>query len=149
MKMPNLKRYPADKSVLSQAPAASLPPRARLFRFPNIPRLIPEWTIQIGWPDVRLFLVSFVSGFLLMAIGLKCYELSTAYTALYTLGQQKTAIEASVTKWKGIVEKYPTYRDGYFQLALLERKLGNQTSSQQYLGKVLSLDPNYLPAQKL
>lgn len=45
--------------------------------------------------------------------------------------------------WQAIVSRYPDYRDGYYQLAVLAYQLNKFSESKTYLQKVRSLDPNY------
>ena len=51
--------------------------------------------------------------------------------------------------WQGIVSKYKDYRDGYFQLAVLEYQLGNIQKAKLHLDEVLKLDPNFEKGREL
>jgi hypothetical protein len=45
--------------------------------------------------------------------------------------------------WSDIVEKNPTYRDGYIELSDIEMKLGNRKRSEELLRLARGVDPNY------
>lgn len=62
---------------------------------------------------------------------------------------QRMKLSQDLGLWKGIAQKYPTYRDAYFQAAVLAYRLGDMNAERVLIGKTLQLDPNYLPAQNL
>ena len=45
--------------------------------------------------------------------------------------------------WLEIIGKSPTYRDGWVELAKIEKDLGNTQLSKKYLDKAIEIDPNY------
>jgi len=49
--------------------------------------------------------------------------------------------------WEKIVSDSPTYRDGYVHLALIEQALGNTQAELENRAKIISVDPNFQPAQ--
>ncbi|MBI2032276.1 MAG: hypothetical protein HYT09_01380 [Candidatus Levybacteria bacterium] len=51
--------------------------------------------------------------------------------------------------WENVVKKYPDYRDGYFNLAILEYRLQDFNKTEEYLNKALRLDPNFDEARRL
>lgn len=61
--------------------------------------------------------------------------------------RQRQSLISQVGYWQEIVSKESGYRDGYFMLSVLEYQLGNFQQSKIYLDKVLSIDPNFIPAQ--
>src|SRR5260221_896237 len=123
-------------------------------QFPNISQTITEnvgkikKTIHSGLPLSKLILacffvligmVSLWQGFLLIQKGL---QLQAVVAKRLQLGQD-------LGLWEGITQKYPTYRDAYFQASVLAYRLGESTKEQVLLDKTLQLDPNYAPAQNL
>lgn len=62
---------------------------------------------------------------------------------------QRESLSQDLGLWEGIAQKYPTYRDAYFQASVLAYRLGDSTKEQILLDKTLQLDPNYAPAQNL
>lgn len=57
---------------------------------------------------------------------------------------EKTAhFRSSYEEWKQVVETRPDYRDGYIMLAWYAHMLGEQKEADNYIRKVLTLDPSY------
>lgn len=96
----------------------------------------PARTIKIA----TLTLLGAVMFFLLGTSG---YDLYNNYQDKKKLDLERQEIISKIEKWKAIVSKYKDYRDGYFQLAILEYRLRDFTKSKLYLDKVLALDPNF------
>ena len=68
--------------------------------------------------------------------------------------KEKAEIERrEITKelqfWQSVASKYKDFRDAYFQLAVLEYRLGNINGAKYYLQKTLSLDPNFEKGREL
>lgn len=51
--------------------------------------------------------------------------------------------------WEEGIALYPGFRDGYFQLAILEYERGNFEKSREYLRKVMLIDPYFEESKKL
>ena len=58
-------------------------------------------------------------------------------------------LEKEAKVWQEIANKYQGYKDAYFQLALIQYKLGNFDRAKYYLSKALFIDPNFKEARKL
>ncbi len=56
----------------------------------------------------------------------------------------KTSPEDELIYWKTIVEKSPTYRDGYIELARIEFEMGDKLSANNNLEIAKKIDPNSL-----
>lgn len=123
-------------------------------QLPNIPKIITEgfkeiqktWNSHLSFEKIALlcffalvFGLSLWQGFLLMQ---KSFALQVAIA-------QRNKLTDELGLWEGIVQKYPTYRDAYFQAGILAYRLGDTMKEQGFLEKTLQLDPNYLPAQNL
>lgn len=107
--------------------------------FPRISRVITE----------KWFLIGLVCGILLVGIFIVASNIQANIQEKKDLEQKRETIKQQITYWQENARKYPGYRDAYFQLALLEYQLGDAQSSQNYLNKVESIDPNFQEAQKL
>lgn len=81
-----------------------------------------------------------------LALGVNFYKLSNAYVKInserYDLGKK-------INFWQSIANKYEGYKDAYFQIALLEYKLGNFKKALEYNKKALFLDPNFEDSKRL
>lgn len=121
---------------------------------PNIPRNIPD-TTSSNWVSLatirthaEVILVSFISGVLLMGIGVIGVELQKNQQEL----GRRDALHQSLSKhqryWKEVVSKYPDYKDAYFQLAIVSFQLGDTEQAKIAIGKVLEIDPNDVTGQE-
>ncbi len=106
-------------------------------KFPSNSRFIPEKLRGGGFA----FLVGAL--FILASIFVISLDLYSNYKENQALNMEKTKVLEELTFWQKEVEKRPDYRDGYFKLALLNYQLKNLGKSKDYLGKALSLDPNF------
>lgn len=57
--------------------------------------------------------------------------------------QEKRKIEAEITEWEKILEKYPGYRDVYLRLVVLNWQINNEEKAKEHLQKAKELDPNF------
>lgn len=51
-------------------------------------------------------------------------------------------LEDELSYWKRIVYTYPSYRDGYLEIARIETLLGNTNLSNEFLGVIKNNEPN-------
>jgi len=121
---------------------------------PNIPRNIPD-TTSSSWVSLatirthaEVILVSFISGVLLMGIGVVGVELQKNQDELKRRDVLHEALASHQEYWKEVVEKYPDYKDGYFQLAIVSYQLGDTDRAKGAIGKVLEIDPNDATGQE-
>ena len=61
----------------------------------------------------------------------------------------KSPIEQEITYWEEIINKTPTYRDGYLKLATLYWKLNEDEKAKTALNKATEIDPNYGEVKRL
>lgn len=124
------------------------PPR----EFPNIYRRITEKISQI---EALLILKSRVLILLMISLVLLSLIISSGLDLIKVLNQkqkleqERLKITAEIEYWQQVIGKYKNYRDAYFQLAVLEYKIGEKELSKQYLQKVFELDPNFEVARNL
>jgi tetratricopeptide (TPR) repeat protein len=107
--------------------------------FPKISRFITE----------RWFVCGFLCGVLVVCIVIVHNTIAVNAQKKHDLEIKRQKIQQQISFWQENIRKYPDYRDGYFQLALLEYQLGDIQSAQSYLNKVESLDPNFQEAYQL
>ncbi len=111
-------------------------------KFPSIPRDFPEtlFSLRITQPVVYALALSLV---LVFTIHIILSDIQKNRAALLSLRQEKTVLLQKREIWKKNIEKYKGYRDGYFQLALLEYQLGNVKEAREYTTQALAIDPNF------
>mgnify|MGYP001574656610 CR=1 FL=1 len=63
--------------------------------------------------------------------------------------QERVRIGKEIKFWQSAVDRFPNYRDAYFELALLNYQLKNFNKAQEYLNETLKLDPNFKEAREL
>ena len=63
--------------------------------------------------------------------------------------KNRQEIQAKITFWQSVVQRYPEYKDAYFQAAVLEYQSGDLKQARQDNNKALLLDPNFSDALKL
>jgi tetratricopeptide (TPR) repeat protein len=68
---------------------------------------------------------------------------------LQNLTNQRSGVQKHVAAWQKVVAAHPDYRDGYFQLAVLEYQLGDKNTSYIYDEDALRLDPNFQSGREL
>ncbi len=58
-------------------------------------------------------------------------------------------VNQEIEFWSKIAEKHRDYRDAYYQLAVLNYRIGETEKSKIFLKKVFLLDPNFKEGRKL
>ena len=121
------------------------------FEFPNIFRFITEqkYFKKIKKHQWRLITAGFVSAIILGAIVIVGADSYKNYQENKRLSEKRENIETQIKFWQSINQKYPGYRDSYFELALLEYQLKDFDKSREYLKEALKLDPNFKEGRKL
>lgn len=120
-------------------------------KFPRIFRFITEqkYLKKIKKHHWRLITAGFVSAIILGAIVIVGAHSYKNYQENKRLTETRGNIKAQIDFWKSVNQKYPDFRDSYFQLALLEYQLKNFSETRIYLKEVLKLDPNFKEGIKL
>ncbi len=114
-----------------------------VYKSPSFSRYIPEYLKKQNPFYVKVILVSFISGFLLMAISMKGYQFVQVTEALQSAQSQRSELEAERKYWLDVSEKYSGYRDAYFKVALVSYQLGDVDLAKKYLIEAMALDPNF------
>lgn len=120
-------------------------------KFPRIFRFITEqkYFKKIKKHHLRLITAGFVSAIILGAIVIVGADSYKNYQENKRLSEKRENIETQIKFWKSISQKYPGFRDSYFELALLEYRLKDFNKARTYLKEVLRLDPNFKSGRKL
>jgi len=121
------------------------------FKFPRIYRFITEAPVfkHLGRLQKKFILAGFLSLLFISAIIYVFFDLYRNLAYKERLEKERDLIINQIKKWHSVAEKHKGYRDAYFQIALLEYRLGNFDKSREYLTKTLLLDPNYKEGKEL
>lgn len=126
------------------------PPKPQL---PNISRIItesklklPAYHITKQWLLYLKLTTVILAGLLVIWLGI---QVGVQIAGLLKVSSQRQLIQAKRDTWEDIAQKYPTYRDAYFQVALLSYQLGDSNTQLEYLQKTLAIDPNFAPAKNM
>lgn len=115
---------------------------------PSIYRNITEsFKKFISSPKLVYFTV--MSFILIVVIAFLSFSLYKTYQEKEALIIKRQNIIVKILYWKNIIAEHKDYRDGYFQIAVLDYRLGNIEESNMYLQKALALDPNFKEGRKL
>lgn len=77
------------------------------------------------------------------------WELWQTWTTWRQTKMEYAHLQQELRTWEDVTSRYPTYRDAYFEAAVLAYRLGDRQKELLYLQKVLAIDPNFVPAQQL
>lgn len=111
------------------------------FKFPSIFRIIPAKRKSI------LFGLLFLSLYTLLSFaGVRTY---LHYKEREKVLVERKIVVAKIAYWQKVVAGRSGYRDGYFQLAVLEYQLGKNTDAKTYLDKAMQIDPNFEDGRRL
>lgn len=130
-------RYP-------QQPSAKTVTTAR--EFPSVSRFFPDMALFSQPLTWKIFGASFLSGILLMSILLQIWKISRSYQILQLMQSEKQMLQHELSSWQTFTTAHPDYRDGYYQLALLDKQLGRRNEAIQNAEKAYQLDRNFTQA---
>lgn len=129
---------PREKTV---AKKKELPSNSR-----PITEIITDWATWVERSLLlkgRLWITFMISFLLLMMIVVVSVSFYKNIRIKQNVDREREKNTKDILYWQGIANKYKGYRDAYFQLAVLEYKIGDMEKSKQYLKKVFELDPNF------
>ncbi len=119
---------------------------------PSISRSIPDQyqgVLDVLQKGSKILFIGIFGFVMFVSISGSIIRAYADYQKQQAVLQERQKLLQDVTHWEGVVEKYKGYRDGYFQLAVLEYKLGDRGKATMYLQKALELDPNFEAGKKL
>jgi tetratricopeptide (TPR) repeat protein len=135
-------------------------------QFPNIYRFITEtkfvkvvgkWWFRLSNQAKLKKFALILSGILVfwiilvLSIGIIIFGVNFVknYNVFQKLSEKRQNLSSQISFWQSVSQKYPGYKDAYFQIAILEYQLGDLQSSEINNQKALILDPNFENAIKL
>ncbi len=119
-------------------------------QFPRISRIFPESHKFVQFITIfkKMFLAFvFTSIFVFMLFILA--DLYRNYGENQIVQAQREKLISEINTWKSFSQKYPNYKEVYFQIAVREFELGKYSEAGNYLQKALFIDPSYGEALKL
>lgn len=126
-----------------------------MIKLPNIYRSFTEWfrkTKQEQEKLLKIFkLQSLVTVYILTVFLLLIFSvhLLISLQKQKEVNFEKEKIQSQIKLWEGISEKFQGYKEAYYQLALLNYKIGEIEKAKYYVDKALYLDPNFDKARNL
>lgn len=122
-------------------------PRVKGLRieFPNISRFITEEVVAKVRSIVKTpaFFIHIFSGIILLAIAFQASTMLHTWKQFSSMQQQEAKLYQEVSYWQDITKRFANYRDGYFSLAVLYYRLGNDVKARENIEKALSIDPRF------
>ncbi len=130
-------------------------PKINIQEFPKIFRTIPENKLfkkALKSKTFKYLSLGFIS-VLCILLALSIIIIGTVVyrnvSILIQTSNQRKEIRDKIAFWQSVVEKYPAYKDAYFQIAALEYRLGDFENARQANNKALLLDPSFKNAEEL
>ncbi|MBI4100491.1 tetratricopeptide repeat protein [Candidatus Microgenomates bacterium] len=108
-------------------------------KFPSIYRRITEKKIWLA-------VASVVIGVAILIVGA---DLQKNIQKKQDIEKERVKIAKEIEYWEKTIEKYKDFRDAYFQLAVLNYRLGELEKAKPFLQKTLELDPNFEEGREL
>lgn len=62
---------------------------------------------------------------------------------------QTNKVNEEIIFWQKITEEFPSFRDAYLKLAILNYKINRLFDSQKFLNKAIEIDPNNEVVKKI
>lgn len=109
-------------------------------KFPIYSRFIPDWK-RIDHFQLVTIIFLFVA---IVSVGL---DIRQRLEERNKTAFNRAKIDMEIKSWKEIANKYPEYKDAYFQIGVLNYRKQDFTEASRYINKALFLDPDYLEAQ--
>lgn len=136
-----------------------------MIKFPKIYRSITEWPKVLSEAEgnllkraskllsitskAKFILLVFVSLLFFLIFLTVALDLRLTLLENQKLNKERQVLQDQIQFWQAVSDKFPGYRDAYFQIALLEYRLKDFNKSKDYLNKTLDLDPNFKEGREL
>ena len=119
-------------------------------QFPRISRIFPETFINLQLLAIfKKMFIAFIFTSVFIFILFTLADLYRNFEKNQKIQLQREGLTSEINIWKSFSQKYPNYKEVYFQMAVREFELGDLLQSGTYLQKALFIDPNYQEALKL
>lgn len=84
-----------------------------------------------------------------MAIGIVTNDIRQNIFVLSEKQQEKHILVSQIAYWKNIVGLHNGYRDAWYQLAMLEYRMGSGQAAYDHAKEALRIDPEFADAKQL
>ncbi len=101
------------------------------------------------YEEKTLFIAIALAVFFFCLIIFESVHVSQSLQQQTIIKKQKDRVVYELSFWQQVINSHPDYRDAYFEVAILEYRLGDTISSKGYLQKAMSLDPNFEKGKEL
>ena len=127
------------KNIKKKSPPAG----GKKTQFPRNSRIIPAFKLY------RRTLKIFVGLIFLLTAIIVGLDLRGNIQVKQAIDSQRAQLTKELKFWESFIAKHQNYRDAYFQVSVVEYRLGNSAKARMYVGKGLSLDPNSETGKKI
>lgn len=137
-----------QKQLKKDTPAKVVQKKQKGKEFPKNSRLITEKVIfkkKTNFLKFVLPVLYIILLCLLTVIGVDVYKNARIYLDLTS---EKGQITKDIRELQDKIGKYPSFKEGYLKLAILEYRLGKFEESRKYIREALNLDPNFKDAEE-
>lgn len=123
--------------------------------FPKIYRVITERFKKSFKKNSRVFkkikfqwlvILYVVTAFLILILS---FDLLSSLQKQKEINFERTKIESEIKLWEALSAKYQGYKESYYELALLNYRIGQIDKAKFYVNKALYIDPNFSEAKNL
>lgn len=113
-------------------------------QFPNNLRLITENFVVKFFLRKQILLLTIIASILIiLTILVVALDLSNNYIRNQKYIGERESIQKEIRFWESVLQKYPDYRDAYYELAVLNYRLKDIDKSRKNINKALRIDPNF------
>lgn len=139
MKFKNIKKK--AKPAKSPSNSRTIPESFKFF----LPKINAVKLLRLYRGALKFF-VAFIFIVTVIAVG---YDFQKNLQIKRHIDSQRKDIIKDLNFWEDFISKNQNYRDAYFQISILEYKLGNTLQAKKYVEKGLVLDPNSEDGRKI
>lgn len=141
---PTIIRFQRHEAQSTKAKQAGKNKAKEIIIFEKTPKIqkTPIFLTHHMWMTGVLILSSFFALFL-------SWQLWNTYTIWHKADEERIEVEKDLLTWENMTQRYPTYRDAYFEAAVAAYRLGQIQKEQEFLQKLQQIDPNFVLTGKL
>lgn len=93
--------------------------------------------------------IIFIYAITIFLILISAFDLFSNFQKQKEINFETEKIQSEIKLWQEVTNKFKDYKEAYYQLAILEYRLGETDLAKFYIDKSLYLDPNFEKAREL